>query len=390
MSSSTSNFETFPNEASPRPSYRRYVRWAAATVAVVFFAVATLNVLVDPFRVHPNLRVTALDRYRSDARPRVHNSLVARKGDYNLAFVGSSRAQRAFDPESPAVSRYRAVNLANPATSLAELVDVVATIRAAAPDASIVLGLDYHAFHRARTLPQTYRVSFFSPTVHPAEFWLDKWISQNTTRRSIKIFRRWRRDRRPAEWTPTPAEKVILDFAHGSLLWGNFHRAADDLKLVRRLLPTDSATTGAIHLVILPMHASLLETLDHRGLWESFEAWNRELTEVAEGAATLWDFATYSAPARLSLPRSPKDPAPEYRLWFRDPSHITATFGTRLLEAILDAEPNAAEWGSRLTPSSLERHLNTVRTDRELYRSTNTEELRRLQTWWSLPPKGDR
>ncbi|MCA8961954.1 MAG: hypothetical protein KDC38_15620, partial [Planctomycetes bacterium] len=73
-------------------TFRRYNRLLYGGVLLVLAVVAVTDVVVDPFRIHDHFRLSALEPYRSSSRPRIHNSVVATRGRFDVAILGSSRA----------------------------------------------------------------------------------------------------------------------------------------------------------------------------------------------------------------------------------------------------------------------------------------------------------
>ena len=135
-----------------------------------------------------------------------------------------------------------------------------------------------------------------------------------------------------------------------------------------------------LELVIQPMHADMLETLDLLGVWPAFEMWKRQLVAVssrvgvANGrpAVHLWDFSGYDRFSTESLPSDKRA-----LRWFWEPTHYTKALGDILLARIFDGPDTS--YGVVLTAATIEAHLAEIREHRQWYRESHPEAIRRVR-----------
>ncbi|MCP4953151.1 MAG: hypothetical protein GY922_15020 [Proteobacteria bacterium] len=124
-------------------------------------------------------------------------------------------------------------------------------------------------------------------------------------------------------------------------------------------------------IIILPIHARLLENLDNVGLWPNFEYWKRQLVIINEHIATaqhtkpfpLWDFNGYS---EISTEMVNDEALPH---WFYDSGHPHVNTGNRILDIV--SAQQAGNFGNQLTSSNIDIWLALQRSNHESYRAAN-------------------
>jgi hypothetical protein len=150
--------------------------------------------------------------------------------------------------------------------------------------------------------------------------------------------------------------------------------------------------------VILPVHARLLELLDYAGLWPYFEYWKRQLVAINEATAAelnrapfnIWDFNGYypiaTEPVSTDIDAKPLQ-------WMYDSSHPSVNTGNRILDIIAGNVP--ADFGGILSSENLDDWLRSQRNLRDSFRLKNpllAKELKnsvdrlREKNPWSLSP----
>lgn len=159
-----------------------------------------------------------------------------------------------------------------------------------------------------------------------------------------------------------------------------------------RLLDFAAGNGIALTVVLDPMHARGLEIYDLGGRWPLFEAWKRRLTALVaarQGPGTsieLWDFTGYSPVTTEPVPTDPAAAMVGY--W--ELSHYKSAVGDRVLATIFGMERPDPEssFGVRLTPETLEAHLERIRRERRAFRAGNPDlvaELRAKARQYRLP-----
>jgi hypothetical protein len=134
---------------------------------------------------------------------------------------------------------------------------------------------------------------------------------------------------------------------------------------LRRMLDWAETEGTEVVLFINPYHADYLVQIEESGNWRLLEEWKRQLAGVAsEYGVALWDFNTFD---RYSTEPPPaRNDKLSILHWFWEPAHYRQELGDVMLANML-ARPCVADlhppFGVRVTPTSLESHLNRLRSD---------------------------
>lgn len=129
-----------------------------------------------------------------------------------------------------------------------------------------------------------------------------------------------------------------------------------------------------LDIVILPVHARLLDLLDYSGLWESFENWKRSLVAINADVARsrekptfpLWDFNGYFA--EIMEPVEETTESGQIR-WFYDPAHPHVDTGDLILDIVSGQRP--ANIGGKIHSENIEEWLDDQLVLKERYRAEN-------------------
>jgi hypothetical protein len=132
----------------------------------------------------------------------------------------------------------------------------------------------------------------------------------------------------------------------------------DTFQYLQEIVDTSKANNIDLKLVILPMHARQLLLIKEIGLWEKFEAWKRRLVELAP-PFKLYDFA-YFMPENMESPHSDKNIQ-----WYDESLHFKMALGEKVLHYI--AAHSSDEFGVILSKENLEKSLNKIRLDFQVY-----------------------
>ncbi len=154
-----------------------------------------------------------------------------------------------------------------------------------------------------------------------------------------------------------------------------------DISAVSRLIKIGRSIDAEVVFFIQPGHADRLELLDRMGYWEEFERWKREIAAMVdaqkkEGAKVgLWDFAGYE-PYMQERPAAMGDRNTRLT-WFWEPAHYTSALGDIMIARMRGAQ-SPGGYGARITPENVGERLAQIRSDRDLYRSRNPLEVKRI------------
>jgi hypothetical protein len=379
VSSSTSS-----SSAGALP-YRRYLVALVVAVAAVLGAVGTVNVLADASHVFGRLGLDAFAEHRL-ASSRTGRGEMLQKGDWQVLLLGTSRILHAVDPEHPSFGGRRVMNGGLKGTNLFELaleLDYAIETTALETNATetnaleeVVLFLDFHAFNATHETAADFQVSRLNPAASPLDYYLEKLFGMRSLQESVGVLRRWQAGDQPSLRTDARRREVfeilLDDFLTNPTLFRNFGDPEARIALLGEMLRLLGEHGIATSIVIVPVHASMLETIRVAGLWPHFEAWKRSVLATA-GAADrdipVWDFTGYDAFSTEAIPYSETESIG--MRWFRDPSHMRKATGDLVLDRVSGDSDAPGSFGVRLSAGSLDRHLARIRSDRSLYLERN-------------------
>jgi hypothetical protein len=121
--------------------------------------------------------------------------------------------------------------------------------------------------------------------------------------------------------------------------------------------------------VVSPVHATQLEVLRAAGLWDTFERFQRDLA-VLGADRPVWDTTGYTGAPAEPLPATDADDF----TWYWEPSHFRPVLGHLVIEAVRRTPP-AELPAARLTPETVDAHLQAMSSDRRAWARANPEDV---------------
>lgn len=155
------------------------------------------------------------------------------------------------------------------------------------------------------------------------------------------------------------------------------------LLALRRLLQWAKSRDVEVVLFVNPYHSDYLLQIEASGKWPLLEEWKRQLAVAAdEYAVPLWDFNAFD-PYSTESPPSRNDRQSILK-WYWEPAHYRQELGDLMLAAML-ARPcglhgDLPHFGVRITPATLQPHLDGLRSDMNRFIEQNPGVLKRLST----------
>lgn len=150
-------------------------------------------------------------------------------------------------------------------------------------------------------------------------------------------------------WRPAPLHRYCLT-----------NRIGDEF---RQMLEFARQHNVDLRLYIEPMHARMMLAIHDAGLWEQYERWQKYLTLYAGiYDYPLWDFSGFNA---ITTDEQ----------WWWEPSHYKRETGDLMLGFLLDSRGfvQRRDFGTRLTPDSIELWQEWQRSKTDQYRHDNPE-----------------
>lgn len=156
----------------------------------------------------------------------------------------------------------------------------------------------------------------------------------------------------------------------------------DDLKRVLSLCRQHGI---ALHLIIYPYHAHLLEIIRITGHWPAFEDWKRAITHIvateanghSEARVWLWDFSGFDERTTETVPG--KNNREAKTQWYWEAGHFKRELGNLILERIFTRAKAVDPFGTLLRPDNVETRLALLRKQEAEYRANHPEDVAELE-----------
>lgn len=374
---------------------RYFIHFCIATIMLAT-ALAGFNYGVDPYAI-----------YHEQGSVRVMNERIFKTVNLahthaDVVFIGTSRTDIGIGQEQPALTGKKLLNLATFGQPIRETRRLFELAVLEGKSHTVVIGLDFFAFNALFAPPSDYLEENYNVLRKAALL-----LSVSTLSDSLSKYRH-----------PLPVTGDCC-FANGfrlesdpAYLIGNYHRyfsASERMYLMEKYLPYpqcafafspaghDEQSSLAdlrvifelaqrrhidLRLFISPSHARQWETLSASGLWNTWEAWKRQIVALNEKEAEqaglspfpLWDFSGYDAVSSEDLPDEG-----EQRLMrgYSDSSHYVPILGQRLVARMFGA---VDQWGVMLNGSNVDAHLSRIRAARQRYRETHAVDISEIET----------
>ncbi|HKX08492.1 MAG TPA: hypothetical protein VJN67_09880 [Stellaceae bacterium] len=354
-----------------------------ATAVTAMALIGGVNYAIDPFDLFSAPRLERINTVKSVGNIRFAKPLQLEMRRPETVILGSSRSLYGLDPQDfpdPA----RTYDFGIPALSATEMRGYGEHILAEAPVRKIVIELGFFQFNRPQSATPNYDHAMLGRAALLRALPIVL-FSQEALNRSARTIADSRRGAGPFDRSdgfayfhldlakdPTAAFlKVVDQFAHVGGPYGAPQSFEAPMAQYRALLAELNARGIDVVTFIAPEHASLLVVVDRNGLWPLYRAWERRLAEVsAEAGVPLWDFSGYNAYTTTPL-------ADGYRTHF-DANHFRPEIG-RLIIARITGGAEPADFGVRLTPDVVERHLADLEAARLAYRRSRAEDVARIE-----------
>jgi hypothetical protein len=382
------------------------VGWLALSCAGLC-AIAAFNILVDPSGAYLGAHLKAFEPYRYLNHDRPHKAELARRGDWEVIILGSSRPKAGFPAAYPYFQTNRTCNLSVDGARFVELSRAFDFTRARNPVRQILLGVDVFMFSGDSRWMENFAESRFNPDFDRFTYFCKQLLGRASTDESCAALLRAVKGERPPpqsqlgffehEIPPGTSQRALFDRVLRFM--GNAYQAQKvdpaQLELFREFVRTCRDQNIDLQIAIMPVHALDLELLFEGGRWDEFESWKAGVVTVladegVEGKFRLWDFSGYRGPTTETIP-APGDTTSRMKYYFEN-SHCTPALGKYILDAMLSGTTNPPSvdgqpFGMVLTRSNLAPHLRDIRADREVYLREHPVERDWMRTVVAAPPQ---
>jgi hypothetical protein len=402
---------------------------------------AGFNYIIDPYQLlgaplidGVNARKTLLFSKLAITKPYTFYA-----SDHSSLILGSSRAGAAIDPAHPSLAADNYYNYATPGARPRQDIEKLRSAIATRTIHKVIYSVDFFTFNSFNSLPEDYTTEFSNRLSMRGNLWNSPLFLQqvlldygtalwsySALRDSIRTLRQQQPGNSSAltyatvldnglwvmNYTGQRKQSDMFTQMEKSYLQSNwfspenryfsFHRKnakdpapLEDFSAMLRLAHQYNIDMTVI---ILPVHARLLETLDYAGLWPFFEYWKMQLAAINEEIASemhrspfkIWDFNGYYPVATESVNTDLNAPPLQ---WMYDSAHTSVQTGDRILDIISGTAP--ADFGGNLRSENIDDWLLSQRKLRDAFRLKNpslskhlknsVDQFRR-QDPWTLSP----
>ena len=419
-------------------------RYGLLLLCAVLFPLALLagfNFIIDPYQL---LGAPAIDGVNAK-KTVLFSKLGLTKpyafygSDHTSLILGSSRAGAAIDPAHPSLAADNFYNYATPGARPRQDIEKLRSAIATRAIHKVIYSVDFFTFNSFNSLPEDYAAEFSKRLSKHSSLWdspvfLQQALrdygtalwSYTALRDSIRTVRQQQEFNSSAltyatvfdnglwvmHYTGQRKQSDVFTQMEQSYLQTNWFTAEDRYFSFSRRNANDSSPLEdfsallrlahdnniELTVVILPVHARLLEILDYAGLWPYFEYWKRQLVAINEQTASavdrspfpIWDFNGYypvaTEPVSAEMNAKPLQ-------WMYDSAHTTVNTGNRILDIIAGKAP--ADFGGALSSENIDDWLLSQRRLRDAFRREHpllAKELKkrinvsRKKSPWTLSP----
>lgn len=425
------------SDAAETTSARRYTLAFVLCLLALLAATAAFNASVDPYQY---LSTPAREGFNAHKTTLFYHLPAAKSWAFKRTertnlMLGTSRAGSAISPDHPAISRDNYYNFAIPGCPpKLDYIKLESAVRRGGVT-KVIFFVDFFAFNTANPLSAEFTNDFSARLSAPlgyrsiwqglkdfsSYFWSYQTIGHSVLtvklqdsasagevtytnlyenghwnlrfsddRNVLKAFQNLERSYLRGNWFPESDPRFSLNRDPTS--------GDSSLEDLRRILTLAQESNIEMTLIILPVHARLLENLSRAGLWPMMETWKREIVKANETVASvtgrppfrIWDFYGYNEFATEPVTRNT---AYGDLKWMYDAGHPTVETGNRILDIVFNgAEPGI---GGELTGKNIKSWLARQRELRVRYREQypDTVEQVRRQAWhvkqaypWEVEP----
>jgi hypothetical protein len=371
----------------------RYIKiWLAVTLGALA-TVATMNLLVDPLGAHPGIHLKAFDSYRYVINDRIPKAEMARRGDWEVIVLGSSRAKAGFPGAHPFFLTNKTCNLSLDAATFPEVFAAFDLARRCNPLKHVVLGLDFYMFSQGDPGILDFQESRFNTNLDLFLYYSKQLLGIASTRMTLDTLgdklagkKIDLQERFGFAGPKLPSgvsqhdlfDKMLRQMGSGYALQ-KFNVTRMDL--VRQIVRTCRDRHIDLKMAIMPVHALDIELLHAVGRWNEFEQWKTNLADIvtidgAGGQVALWDFSGYSGPPTEKVPPA-GDTVSRMKYYFEN-SHCLPVVGGMMLDKMF-GPPGTNEFGVLLNRTNCQAHLTRILEDRAAFAKAHPDDMAWLQ-----------
>jgi hypothetical protein len=386
--------------------YRTYLLMSTVFATLLALMVVVFCFFVDPYNLYPSLNF-----YENEQEAdlfyhlRLHKpyAMEALKPDHLI--VGSSRSAR-LPPDSLAANDEQSYNAALPGVTLREIRLLVEHAQAIKPLKSVLIGIDYYMFRQGYSSISAHfeaaRLRKIQPTIkqnlaHYFQRFEDNWKSLlsvdalinawETLYVKVESQRNYKSDGTWEANLDGPKRGTWLFSMLVKQKYQDFIQKTDQLDMaeLNALLKFCDDHDIQAWVLISPLHASVMNSVNMAGQWPQYINWQRQVIQVS---------STYSNSARVfALENSPNlvlEAIDQDSRFFLDGVHYTSQAGRQIMACLAGSDCDSTINLATLNNTNSTPYLDAVTGLMENYRHSNAKDFARVQKWLDLSAQAGR
>ena len=350
------------------------------TLAALLLTLA-FNRLIDPKAYFTGPSIEGLNLYK----PNIDHERAILYTKPKVIILGSSRADLGLDPLDPSWNHASVFNLGVGGANIFDSYHYLEHTNRQSKVETVYLMVDFFMFNSSRKPYAKQEYDFLDSIQLNEPFLNSKIISslisfqtlkdsfatlgnQNSSS-SVKINYGGRFDD-PSP--PTYAKLRSTESAFFNVHYKNF-LYQDMLEGFKKIVEYSYLHNIELVIGISPMHSRLLEVIAASDLWEEFEDWKKQLTEILDFQSKshlkpnflLFDFADYN---KFSMEEAPSKNNYRQMRWFQDSSHYNYQLGSFIIQKLSYKNSETIEFGNIININNIDEHLRDIRLRQDFWR----------------------
>lgn len=410
----------FTMSLSERSPERKYLLWLLALMLVVVMGLAGFNAFMDPHRFFDAPAIRGINYYKTyTSHMRIRKPVHIYQRVPTTLIMGSSRAGEGLHCEylpGPFEECYNAaIRGISPYEQFRTLEHAVVMAREAnKPLQRVVLNLGFATFTETDATHEGFEEELFARDAEGTTFALHKAVldkllyalfsrevfeaSRNTLYFQDKVqgwFSVGVLSLEPdGSWRTHPLPRASTDpewfHKKNQKTWGSAANAIErgyaglkneiqqperfekNYQAFEQLIDLAYRENIPLDIMFSPAHVEYMRTLDRHGLWPYEEQWKRRVVTINEQVAArhgrsayrIWDFQAFNEFAKE--PAWDEIPIGQTMQWYKDVVHFSEALGAKMLEVVVQQRTEDG-WYRVVDGKNLEMHLQTLRTEKDLY-----------------------
>lgn len=373
--------------------YKNYLIFLVFGIFIFLGMIAIFNYLIDPYGIYNVLFIQGINDKKPyiNGKTRFHKTQKLLTLTYDCIFLGSSRVESTMNFSKESILFKHCKNYYNAGLSYASILEeyyLTKLIHKYQCKPKLFIGLDFLQFN-ANINKNTKELDYFKK---PLFFRYASSISLSVVKDSINTIRTtkdsfylsngsWKIMENYLENFPKDTSLYLIflftEKGFNDIFYQEFTFQIDNVSTIKNfqeLLDFLYANSFEVYFFINPFHVRLLELLDLKIGYHTFEKWKLKLVETLTEEAKkhnkipykLYDFSGYNSITTEMITKETKESK-----YFFDSSHAKPEVGEWILLKILENQNPVPDFGELLVQTNVEKYLEIQRKKREEWRKAN-------------------